>query len=74
MTKPRNRHDGQPPKSLRAYLKGPPGVSQRALADALGCHQSMVSMLVHRKRKPSANLLRQLHAITGVPLAALLGE
>lgn len=70
MTKKRKRD--APAKTLRAYLKGPPKVSQRELARALGVHQSMVSMLAKGKRAPSATLLKQLHAITGVPLASLL--
>ena len=44
-----------------------------ALADAIGCTQSMISMLVQGKRVPSARLAVQLHAITGVPLKMLLG-
>lgn len=71
MTKKGTRRDGPPP-TLRAYLKGPPKVSQRALADALGINQSMVSMLMRGKRRPSAERMRDIHAITGVPLAALL--
>jgi transcriptional regulator with XRE-family HTH domain len=71
MTKRLTRRD-EPPKTLRAYLTGPPPVSQRALADALGVHQSMISMLASGKRRPSAMLTAKLHAITGVPLAALL--
>ena len=62
----------QAPRTLREYLSGPPAVSQRALAEAAGCNQSMVSMLVRSKRVPSARLAVKLHAITGVPLKALL--
>lgn len=63
----------QPARSLREFLAGPPAVSQRALADVVGCNQSMISMLVRGKRVPSARLAVQLHAVTGVPLRALLG-
>jgi len=61
------------PRTLREFLTGPPAVSQRALAEAAGCNQSMISMLLRRKRVPSAGLAVKLHAITGVPLRALLG-
>jgi len=61
-----------PPPSLRAYLAGPPAVGQRELADAVGCNQSMISMLVRGKRVPSARLAVQLHHVTGVPLKNLL--
>jgi len=47
-------------------------VSQRALAEAIGCNQSMISMLARGKRVPSAGLAVKLHAVTGVPLKALL--
>jgi transcriptional regulator with XRE-family HTH domain len=60
------------PQSLREFLAGPPAIGQRALAEALGCHQSMVSMLVRGKRLPSARLAVRLHAVTGVPLKNLL--
>src|SRR5262245_39704799 len=60
------------PRTLREYLAGPPAVSQRALAEAIGCTQSMISMLVRGKRVPSAGLAVKLHAVTGVPLKALL--
>ena len=62
----------QAPQSLRAYLDGPARVSQRELADAVGCNQSMISMLVRGKRVPSAGLAVELHATTGVPLKMLL--
>lgn len=71
MTK-RTRHT--PPPSLQAYLQGPPAVSQRALAAAIGCTQSMISMLVQGKRVPSGTLATRLHAVTQVPLAVLLGN
>ena len=61
-----------PPQSLRAYLAGPPAVSQRTLAEAAGCNQSMISMLVRGKRAPSASLAVTLHAVTGVSLKNLL--
>jgi DNA-binding XRE family transcriptional regulator len=64
----------QTPRSLREYLAGPPAVSQRALADAVGCNQSMVSMLARGRREPSARLAVKLHAVTGVPLKALLAR
>jgi plasmid maintenance system antidote protein VapI len=60
------------PRSLREYLSGPPAIGQRALAEAVGCNQSMISMLVRGKRVPSAGLAVKLHAITGVPLKMLL--
>jgi transcriptional regulator with XRE-family HTH domain len=69
---PAARHP--PPQSLREYLAGPPAVGQRALAEAAGCNQSMISMLVRGKRVPSARLAVTLHAITGVPLKMLLGS
>ena len=61
-----------PPQSLRAYLAGPPAVSQRMLAEAADCNQSMISMLLRGKRVPSASLAVRLHAITGVSLKNLL--
>ena len=60
------------PSTLRAYLAGPPKVSQRALAEAVDCNQSMISMLVRGVRVPSAALAVKLHTTTGVPLKALL--
>ena len=42
------------------------------LAEAVGCNQSMISMLVRGKRVPSASLAVQLHGVTGVPLKMLL--
>lgn len=73
MTKARPRPARRtPPQSLRTYLAGPPPVGQRELAEAVGCNQSMVSMLVRGKRVPSARLAVQLHAVTGVPLKMLL--
>jgi plasmid maintenance system antidote protein VapI len=63
-----------PPRSLREYLDGPPAVGQRALAEAAGCNQSMISMLIRGKRVPSAGLAVKLHAITGVPLKMLLAS
>lgn len=60
------------PPTLKAYLAGPPKVSQRALADAVGCNQSMISMLVRGTRVPAAALAVRLHTTTGVPLKALL--
>lgn len=60
------------PLSLSDYLAGPPPVGQRDLAEAVGCHQSMISMLVKGKRVPSAGLALKLHAVTGIPLKALL--
>jgi plasmid maintenance system antidote protein VapI len=60
------------PPTLQAYLAGPPAVSQRALADAVGCNQSMISMLIRGTRVPSAALAVRLHTTTGVPLKALL--
>lgn len=61
-----------PPQNLREYLAGPPAVSQRTLAEVVGCNQSMISMLVRGKRVPSAALAVQLHAVTNVPLKQLL--
>lgn len=61
-----------PPQNLHEYLAGPPAVSQRQLAAAVGCNQSMISMLVRGMRVPSAALAVQLHAVTGVPLKHLL--
>ena len=61
-----------PPRSLREYLNGPPRVTQRALALRVGCHQSMVSMLVRGQRLPRALLATKLHRVTGVPLDTLL--
>jgi hypothetical protein len=58
--------------SLRAYLAGPPRVSQRQLAKRARCNQSHISMIANGTRTPSAKLALTLHAITGVPLAALL--
>jgi len=63
-----------PVRSLRAFLQGPPAVSQRALAAAVGCNQSMISMLAKGKRAPSARLAVKLHAVTGVPLQTLLAQ
>lgn len=60
------------PQSLREYLAGPPMIGQRALAAAVGCNQSMISMLVRGTRQPSARLAVKLHAITRVPLEQLL--
>ena len=60
------------PRTLRAFLSGPPAVGQRALAEAVGCNQSMISMLLRGKRAPSASLAVRLHAITKVPLKTLL--
>jgi transcriptional regulator with XRE-family HTH domain len=73
MTKTANSPARQP-RSLREYLDGPPAVGQRALAEAAGCNQSMISMLVRGKRVPSARLAVKLHAITGVPLKMLLAS
>jgi plasmid maintenance system antidote protein VapI len=64
----------RPPRTLREYLAGPPAVGQRALADAAGCNQSMISMLVRGKRVPSAGLAVRLHKITGVSLKMLLAS
>jgi plasmid maintenance system antidote protein VapI len=61
-----------PPRSLREYLAGPPTIGQRALAEAVGCNQSMISMLVRGTRVPSARLAVKLHAVTGVALQVLL--
>jgi transcriptional regulator with XRE-family HTH domain len=61
-----------PPQSLREYLAGPPAIGQRALAAAVGCNQSMISMLARGTRVPSARLAVKLHAVTGVPLQRLL--
>lgn len=60
------------PRTLRDYLAGPPAVGQRALAEAVGCNQSMISMLLRGTRMPSARLAVKLHRATGVPLKALL--
>jgi transcriptional regulator with XRE-family HTH domain len=59
---------------LREYLTGPPRVSQRQLAEAIGCNQSMISMLARGRRVPSARLAVKLYAVTGVPLKALLAR
>jgi helix-turn-helix protein len=58
--------------SLRAYLAGPPAVSQRRLARLARCNQSHISMIASGDRVPSAKLALRLHEITGVPLPALL--
>lgn len=63
-----------PPRTLQEFLDGPPAVGQRALADAVGCNQSMISMLRRGKRTPSAGLAVRLHAVTGVPLKSLLAS
>lgn len=60
------------PSSLRAYLAGPPVISQRMLAAAVGCNQAMISLLIRGARIPSPSLAAKLHAITGVPLRVLL--
>lgn len=62
------------PQSLQEFLDGPPVIGQRELADAAGCNQSMISMLIRGKRIPSARLAARLHAITGVPLKKLIGD
>ena len=49
-TRRTRRSASKPPQTLNAYLIGPPRVSQRALADAVGCNQSMISMLRRGKR------------------------
>jgi len=69
VTRPARRSQ---PRSLRAYLIGPPAIGQRALAEAVGCNQSMISMLARGTRAPSARLAVKLHAITGIPLRTLL--
>ena len=61
-----------PPETLAEYLTGPPKVSQRALAEALGCNQSMISYLRRGLRVPSAGMAVRIHALTGVPLKHLL--
>jgi transcriptional regulator with XRE-family HTH domain len=61
-----------PPRSLQAYLDGPPKVSQRALAKKAGITQGMVSLLKTGARHPRAGLARVLHELTRVPYAALL--
>lgn len=61
------------PRTIQEFLDGPPAVSQQTLAHRLGCHQSMVSMLVSGRRRPGGKLALALHAQTGVPLTTLLG-
>jgi transcriptional regulator with XRE-family HTH domain len=63
-----------PAQSWREYFAGPPKVGQRAVAEAAGCHQSMISMLARGKRVPSARLAVRLHMITGIPLKVLLTQ
>lgn len=65
-------HPSHPPRTLRAYLKGPPKVSQAALARRLGVTQSMISLVVRGVRQPRAYLVLKLHRATRISLQDLL--
>lgn len=65
------RWRSEAPQSLQAFLKGPPRIGQRELAEAVGCNQSTISMILRGLRNPSAALIRELNRVTGVPLAVL---
>lgn len=70
-----SKHDAatnRAPKTLREYLAGPPPVTQKTLADRAHVHQTSISLLVRKKRRPRAELALRLHRITGVPLDELL--
>jgi transcriptional regulator with XRE-family HTH domain len=58
--------------TLAAWLAGPPRQSQRKLAHAAGCNQSMISMLAHGKRAARGKLALRLHRLTGVPVESLI--
>lgn len=63
----------RPSPTLAAYLDAP-GHSQTQLAKALGVQQSTISQWVRGVRIPRPDLALTLHALTGVPLKALLAK
>jgi transcriptional regulator with XRE-family HTH domain len=50
------------------------GVSQRSLADAIGCNQSFLSLLEAGERSPSLALAARLKRATGLPLETFVKE
>jgi len=60
------------PRSLRAWLKGPPRIPQHVLARKVGVNQSLISMLVTGDRLPGGQLALRLARVTGIPIEALL--
>lgn len=62
------------PRTLGEWLAGPPRRSQRFLAGRVGCHQSMISMLVRGERAARGKLALRLHEETGVPLRVLIAR
>jgi hypothetical protein len=60
------------PPTLKAWFVAHPKRSQRWLAKEAHCNQSMISMLVKGERDAGGKLAERLHALTGVPIHALL--
>ena len=60
------------PLTLAGWLAGPPPRSQRWLADQVGVHQSMISMLARHKRSARGALAMKIHTLTGVPLEEMI--
>jgi transcriptional regulator with XRE-family HTH domain len=50
------------------------GLTQKELADLIGCAQSEISRIEHGKRSISVERLQQLACALDVPVSELLGE
>lgn len=60
-------------RSLRVYLRRK-GETQKSLAARLGITQGHLSHLISGKRGPGLALGLRIHAVTGIPLDALLEQ
>jgi transcriptional regulator with XRE-family HTH domain len=60
-------------RNLAEYLEQT-GQTQQALADKLHVNESYISLLASRRRQPSLRLALRIHALTGVPVSALVSE
>lgn len=58
------------PRSLAAYLRQEK-LSHRSFAKMIGVHETLVSMWIRGDRTPTLKKLKQLEAITTIPIARL---
>ena len=58
---------------LRVY-RAERAMSQHELAAALGLSHSSISLIEGGRRNPSRETLAKIHALTGAPIDALLGD
>lgn len=58
------KHHEEPAEKLRTFLSSG-GISQRAFAESVGSHQSILSRVMMRKINPSLKLAVRIQTATG---------